>query len=324
MYYIKKEVITIKLKIKNFMVHKELKIELDGFSIISGENGAGKSAIFHAINWLVNGGTNNFVTYGEKQCSVELTFSSLQDLKICRKVDNNKYSVEVNDIVVCTLKDSLQDLNVKLPIDFFSQFDKLFLLSETPKSRAEILNEVFGIASLELALITANMNLKNTNKKLTNIENIMQEEEIKKLKMSDTYEALEKANAEYTSSLHTKNLIQELEATKTLDKVFEVYGEKAVKIMQLLEHLDTIKLRTIPKSVSKNVDTKKLDLIKELDTIKIVKVAEVKSTVDTKKLDLIKELANLHIEPVETLLKNLAEISETLKGGACPLCQQIL
>ena len=65
------------LYIKNFTLIKELDIDLQpGFSVITGETGAGKSIMLGAINYLLGQRTDiNSILPGADKCTIEATFS---------------------------------------------------------------------------------------------------------------------------------------------------------------------------------------------------------------------------------------------------------
>ena len=65
------------LYIKNFTLIDQLDIDFhNGFSVISGETGAGKSIILGAISLLLgNRADSKHIKQGEKKCVIESTFS---------------------------------------------------------------------------------------------------------------------------------------------------------------------------------------------------------------------------------------------------------
>ena len=65
------------LYIKNFTLIKELDIDLQpGFSVITGETGAGKSIMLGAINYLLGQRTDiKSILPGADKCTIEATFS---------------------------------------------------------------------------------------------------------------------------------------------------------------------------------------------------------------------------------------------------------
>ena len=78
------------LYIKNFTLIDQLDIDFyNGFSVISGETGAGKSIILGAIGLLLgNRADSKQIKQGEKKCVIEATFSLTQKCfrrLLCRK-----------------------------------------------------------------------------------------------------------------------------------------------------------------------------------------------------------------------------------------------
>ena len=66
-----------KLSISNFAIIEELSLDLDnGFVVITGETGAGKSIIFDAIELLIGGRANHdMIRFGTRAARVEGIFT---------------------------------------------------------------------------------------------------------------------------------------------------------------------------------------------------------------------------------------------------------
>lgn len=226
----------MQVNIKNFMCHEDLNINIDDFQIISADNGSGKSAIFHAINWCINGGSNNFIRTGSKDSSVSII---IDNTEYKREVLKDKYFVYKNEVEICNTKDDFTKLGINIPLEYFSQFDKLYLLNETPKNKADLLNSMFDIESVELAS--------------TNIKKDIKDEKLR-------YEKLVIKNS------------KDLESLKLLDvKIAELENieNKYNRLKNVLDDIGNIiklkqKIKDIPDSISLNIDMKDYKSIKNI------------------------------------------------------------
>ena len=115
------------LHIRNYALISHLDIDFhDGFSVMTGETGAGKSIILGALN-LVMGARADLkaITEGEERCIIEATFSSPQEIIIRRELTANGRSRSfVNDEVVTQVE--LKALAREL-IDIHSQHESLLI-----------------------------------------------------------------------------------------------------------------------------------------------------------------------------------------------------
>jgi len=290
----------MKVKIKNFMCHKSLELDFNNLTILSGNNGSGKSAIFHAINWCVNGGTNNFITKGEKTSVVII---ELEKIKIERGVKSNKYYVLSNSKQICTTKDSLKDLNIDLTIEFYSQFDKLFLLNETPKNQLEILNQMFEIEKVEAAVTYVNKDLRDLKKDyvtfITSQENFL--------------------NSKYIIADQIYLLEPKIKNVAVLEKVKEV-----------LNKLKNIKIINVPDKISDDLENK-IKLLIAYSEIKLApKIQPITKDIEPSVLYKLKEyFDNDYLKRCNSIdmvkyTAELKEINKNLLGEECPTCHQLI
>ena len=133
----------VKLSIQNYALIDQLDIELDkGFSIITGETGAGKSILLGALSLLLGQRADSSVQLNkEKKCVVEAEFSikeyklnpffdenqlEYSDLLIVRReiIDNGRTRAFINDTPVNA--GLLKELGDRL-IDIHSQHQSLYL-----------------------------------------------------------------------------------------------------------------------------------------------------------------------------------------------------
>ena len=115
------------LHIRNYALISHLDIDFqEGFSVMTGETGAGKSIILGALN-LVMGARADLksITEGEERCIIEATFSAPEEIIIRRELSANGRSRSfVNDEVVTQAE--LKALAREL-IDIHSQHESLLI-----------------------------------------------------------------------------------------------------------------------------------------------------------------------------------------------------
>lgn len=119
------------LSIHNYALIRELEIDLaEGFSVITGETGAGKSIILGALHLAMGGRADTrAIADGEARCVIEATFSEqATEIIIRRELHANGRSRSfVNDEVV-TLNE-LKDYATRL-LDIHSQHENLLIEDE--------------------------------------------------------------------------------------------------------------------------------------------------------------------------------------------------
>lgn len=89
----------IQLNIKNFALIEEIKVEFDdGFNILSGETGAGKSILIDAIDYVLGGKfSKSLIRTGEEKTFVEAIFSI--DNEFVKK-ELDELGIEYEDIII--------------------------------------------------------------------------------------------------------------------------------------------------------------------------------------------------------------------------------
>lgn len=199
------------LYIKNFTLIDELDIDFfNGFSVISGETGAGKSIILGAISLLLgNRADSKQIKQGEKKCIIEAVFTLAKgvyddffkangiDLDIDETIlrreinDSGKSRAFINDTPVSlTLMRELGDQLV----DIHSQHQNLLLQKEDFQ-----LNIVDIIARNEQELQhykEAYTDYKNTEKRLAQLKKQLEESAENEEFMRFQYEEIANANLE--------------------------------------------------------------------------------------------------------------------------------
>ena len=129
----------IKLTLKNFKCYENKTFEFDnGFVLIEGQSGAGKTSILQAIIFALFGKGKNIKMNGKTSCSVELEF---EDLVIFRSKNPNK--LLVNSVLE---NDEAQNIINK---KFGDTFDVISYISQTSLNSFVLMNPIEKLEFLE-------------------------------------------------------------------------------------------------------------------------------------------------------------------------------
>lgn len=101
----------IQLNIKNFALIEEIKVEFaEGFNILSGETGAGKSILIDAIDYVLGGKfSKSLIRTGEEKTFVEAVFSIDNEL-VKRELD--ELDIEYEDIIIISREYTLSGKSI--------------------------------------------------------------------------------------------------------------------------------------------------------------------------------------------------------------------
>jgi exonuclease SbcC len=147
------EVFIKEVTVENFQSHHHTHIKLNqGINILSGSSNHGKSAILRAIKWVITNDPSgtDFITLGKDQCRVSLKFSNGYEVIRTKSRSGNVNTYDIlkeNERVtgspltgfgtsVPEIVRSAMEIN-RPDMIFSSQLEAPFLISETPKVRAE-------------------------------------------------------------------------------------------------------------------------------------------------------------------------------------------
>jgi len=333
-----------KLLLKNFKVHKKLKILFDPhITTIVGTNYRGKSSILRAIKWVIfnKPNKNSVINWDAKNqtAKVKLYVNNIPIIRVKNRTDKNYY--KFNNQIFKSFGTELpevikQQLNINY-INFQGQHDLPFWFGETSGEVSRQLNNI--------------VNLNIIDKTLSNIES-------KKRKINESIEITEERKAA------ARELKKSLEYVKDIDidlKKIEVLKEKKEcierDIDKLKNYLDSLSYNIsirdkyikyasdIKKILNKFEKYEKLcDTINKLSII-INKINSVKQTV-YKKLPSFSSLENLYknisnntiliekykiilsnihnciknIKYLENELKTIEELFKKKIGSTCPIC----
>jgi exonuclease SbcC len=225
------------LEIKGFEGHKNTILELHpGINLIIGNSHTGKSSIVKSIKWLSENFPlgDEFINHDMDSCSVKAEFEN--DIVIRNKSEKEN-SYKINDDIFDKIDQKVMS-KVKKTINFTnynlqSQFDKFFLLQDSPGEVARKLNEIIDLQIMDKAikLVKSKVNKKNQDIKYN--ENEIKEKE-KKIKNYDWIEQadnqLQIIEEQYEKYIILNEKIEQLKSYKILIQNYNEQLEKYKKL----------------------------------------------------------------------------------------------
>jgi exonuclease SbcC len=167
-----------KAHIQNFQSIEDAEIVVDGFTVITGSNNTGKTALVRAIlGAFQNTRGHRYVRHGAKQCTVSLEFDSGDKLKWEKGKGVNRYVIngKTYDKVGAGVPDAVAELGV-FPLaigghtlwpQIAKQFDgQVFLLNQPGSVLAEAVADVERVGVLNRALRDAQRDQRSTESTL--------------------------------------------------------------------------------------------------------------------------------------------------------------
>ncbi len=123
----------IELNIKNFALIQELSVEFSqGFNILSGETGAGKSILIDTIDYVLGGKfSKDLIRYGESKTFVEAIFS-IENNDIYDILD--EFNIEKDEILIISRESTLSGKSI------IKVNGKSIIISQLKKIREKLLN----------------------------------------------------------------------------------------------------------------------------------------------------------------------------------------
>ena len=153
-----------KIRVQNFQSIKDAEINVDGFTVVTGSNNSGKTALQRAVRGVFeNTRGHAFVRHGEKHSEVTVTFSNSEAVTWCKGKTTNRYVVngKTLDKVGHGVPQEVLDLGVR-PLtcgghtiwpQVAPQFTgQVFLLDEVGSVLAEAVSDVERVTALNRAL----------------------------------------------------------------------------------------------------------------------------------------------------------------------------
>jgi DNA repair ATPase RecN len=155
---------TTKVTIKNYQSIKDVSFEIDGFTVITGKNNIGKSAIIRALEApLANQPGKSFIRHGEKKTTVKIKRDDIDvewvkgasaTYTIYNGKEKEVYSKLNRDVPPPLIRAGFGKMVVgdKKVFPFIaSQFDELFLVDKPGSVVTEVLAELYNIDTLSKA-----------------------------------------------------------------------------------------------------------------------------------------------------------------------------
>ena len=331
------------LYIKNFTLIDQLDIDFrNGFSVISGETGAGKSIILGAIGLLLgNRADSKQIKQGEKKCVIEATFSLPKDAFDTFFTDNNidfdadetilRREVGSNGKSRAFINDTPVALNLMREVgdqlvDIHSQHQNLLLQKEDFQLNVI---DILAANDKDMAAYKATFKAyKDAEKRLEQIRNQLKENAENEEFMRFQHEELSSANLQEGQQ-------EELETeSKTLSHAEDIKASlyNADNALNDDETGAVKQLKSAAEAIASiaNVFPKAEELCNRLDTayIEVKDIAEEVSRAtgdidfDPNRLDYINEQLDkiyhlekkFHVETIAELLAIQAELKQKLDG----------
>ncbi|MCX7738587.1 MAG: AAA family ATPase [Hydrogenothermaceae bacterium] len=254
-----------KVTLINFLSHADSEVEFNptGITAIIGENGSGKSSIVEAVQFALFGKSDKgkleqLIKWGKKESRVDLEFENLQGtFRIVRELSKiGKGDVQSRSILYkfegSRLVPYLQkNLDKELPrltgltrksfqtSGLIKQGEIEGLLSQKPKEREKIIEELLGIQYYQRLIQEYNENRKGIKDRLQilqdrqiNTEDLLREIEEKRVLMSQLDRQIEEVGKEIKNK---REIVSELtENLKTLQIITSQINSK----LQLISRVD--------------------------------------------------------------------------------------
>lgn len=141
----------------DFQVHRRLSIDFaPGITTIVGPSDAGKSAAIRALRWLVFNAPQgeDFIRWGAKKTTVELTLDGGKTLKRGRGKDGNFYAIDGQKLVSfgTAVPGPVNEILGLGPVNFQQQHDSPFWLAETAGEVSRNLNAIVNLQIIDEVL----------------------------------------------------------------------------------------------------------------------------------------------------------------------------
>jgi len=194
----------MKVRVQNFQSLKDVTLDINGLTVVTGPNNSGKTALMRAIRGVFeNSPSGPLVRHGQKQLTVDLEFEDGQTVTWEKGPKVNAYTINGYKLetVGRGVPEELNDLGVK-PIQagntvIWPQIAKqfqgtLFLVNETGAVLGEALSDVEKVGRLNNALRLAEKDKRSVTSELKVREQdlVKQEEALQVYKGFDTLESM--------------------------------------------------------------------------------------------------------------------------------------
>lgn len=307
-----------KVLIKNFQSHENTEVDLEnGINVFVGPSDSGKSAILRALRWnLMNQPSGGeFVKEGSREATVIVEWSDGHAVRRMRNKTGSKntYTLLKDGVVLEEYTGfgskvpppilEITGIDPELRFNFASQLEAPFLLSETPKVRAETIGnlEELGRIDVELTSVNEDINLKRKEQK--NQYAKLQQRELEKNALA--LEVVANESKELTLKQLKENFLKERALLDEFEKRAPRLVEVQREIKGLSEQLNRSK--RILAAWNENAP-EELSAVIRLETV-VERTKEVRN-----ELKEIEYLADDTYEKLVTLTEKTASLVDEFKG----------
>ncbi|MBD3418444.1 AAA family ATPase [Candidatus Micrarchaeota archaeon] len=293
-----------KIIIHNFQSYKHAEINLcSGINTITGLPESGKTRIFKAIKWVAeNRPIGDTIRRNKsKETYVSLLFSDDNEITRYKSNKENSYilnGMEFKAVGIYVPEEVEQVINMNY-INFQSQFEPHFLLSNSPAEIASFFNRLANVEKIDDSIIYVNSKIKDIN------SNLKFEEE--------RNENLNEKIKTFDSLLDFEDHIEEIEKIKDSVNRLDNYIDKIEEIILSYNNIDKLIARYEYKISLKPTVDKGFELLKEVEKL---------NNEISNKESIIYEL-EYYDQEIEKLNNENEKLKKQLKDNFpknCPLC----
>lgn len=250
------------LLLENFQSHRYTEISfVSGMNVFVGPSDSGKSAILRALRWVLFNQPrgSEYIRVGADHCRVTLTMNDGVKIIRERSSSTNRYilinpegekqifegfgSGVPQEILDSHGMHPLKlDQDWELPIQFGSQLEAPFLLSETGSIKAKTIGRVSGAHLIDLALNQAVSDRRALTAKIKNAEEQAQQlqQDLESYKELDQMkEKLERAHQLFQGA---EDLLQQMNRLKKLREELLLCRQRQGEVKSKLEQLSSLPL----------------------------------------------------------------------------------
>jgi len=212
-----------KLSLSNFMCYRQATVDLSGIHVacLSGDNGAGKSALLDAMTWALWGKArarrdDEMIYLGQKEMEVDLTFRLGSDLyRVVRRRKGGKRGSSILDLQVqdddrwrslaeSTMRATQAKIEQVLRLDYATFANSAFLRQgradeftiKTPAERKRVLGEILGLSLWAVYEERAKKRLRLVEEELRTLDLRLEEIEAELARRPEYEEQLRTAQAQ--------------------------------------------------------------------------------------------------------------------------------
>src|SRR4030065_2389545 len=200
------------LKIENFQSHLNSCLEFsNGINVISGQSNNGKSSILRSLSWVIFNrplGLSFKSSFSAKKDTVKITINTEADEIVREKNDSiNQYKINnaILDPVGSNCPDEIASVLNFSELNIHSQFEKHFLITDSPGEIGRTINKVVKLDSIDTLISNISSKITSTNKELEFKKQDLDKlnTSLEKFKDYDLIENLVKQIIEYDNKVKT-------------------------------------------------------------------------------------------------------------------------